>query len=174
MMPSDLLQIFLRFMETGGEVLWGIAGLTFLLWMLAFERFWYFRFNLGRDMDAVIATWEARKERRSWNAHQIREMLISQANEKINQNLPLIKAMVSLAPLFGLLGTVWGMIEVFNIMAMTGGGDAKAMAGGVSKATIPTMAGMVVAISGIVANTYVSRIAARESELLADHLTTDH
>ena len=59
-------------------------------------------------------------------------------------------------------------------MAVTGGGDAKSMAGGVSKATIPTMAGMVAALSGVFANTYVTRIAERESELLEDHLTTDH
>ena len=77
-------------------------------------------------------------------------------------------------PLLGLLGTVTGMIEVFNIMAVTGGGDAKSMAGGVSRATIPTMAGMVAALSGVFANTYVTRIAQRESVFLEDNLTTDH
>ena len=86
----------------------------------------------------------------------------------------MIQTLVAMAPLLGLLGTVTGMIEVFNIMAVTGGGDAKSMAGGVSKATIPTMAGMVAALSGVFANTYVTRIAERESELLEDHLTTDH
>ena len=86
----------------------------------------------------------------------------------------MIKTLVALAPLFGLMGTVTGMIEVFNIMAVTGGGDAKSMAGGVSKATIPTMAGMVAALSGVFANTYITQIAERESVLLEDHLTTDH
>ena len=59
-------------------------------------------------------------------------------------------------------------------MAVTGGGDAKSMAGGVSKATIPTMAGMVAALSGVFISTYIKGIANRESELLEDHLTTDH
>jgi len=86
----------------------------------------------------------------------------------------MIKAMVALCPLLGLLGTVWGMIEVFNVMAVTGGGDAKSMAEGVQKATIPTMAGMVAALSGVFANTYVTRIAQREGKLLWDNLTTDH
>ncbi len=66
------------------------------------------------------------------------------------------------------------MIEVFNIMAVTGGGDAKSMAGGVSRATVPTMAGMVAALSGVFANTYVTGIAQREGEFLEDNLTTDH
>ena len=59
-----------------------------------------------------------------------------------------IATCVALCPLLGLLGTVTGMIEVFNVMAVTGGGDAKSMAGGVERSTIPTMAGMVAALSG--------------------------
>ena len=93
---------------------------------------------------------------------------------QINQYLPVIKTLVALCPLLGLLGTVTGMIEVFNIMAVTGGGDAKSMAGGVSRATVPTMAGMVAALSGVFANTYVTRVAERESAFLEDNLTTDH
>jgi biopolymer transport protein ExbB len=86
----------------------------------------------------------------------------------------MIKVCVSLCPLLGLLGTVTGMIVVFHVMAVTGGGDAKSMAGGVSRATIPTMAGMVAAISGVFANVYVTRIADREKHLLQDRLTRDH
>ena len=77
-------------------------------------------------------------------------------------------------PLLGLLGTVTGMIEVFNVMAVTGGGDAKSMAGGVERSTIPTMAGMVAALSGLFANTYLQRITTREQQLLTDQLTSDH
>ena len=171
---NDVLDFIFRFMEQGGTVLWFIAALTFALWTLVFERFWYFKTSLRQDLDSVINTWEARHERKSWNARQIRRQLISQAHLKINAGLPMIKTLVALAPLFGLMGTVTGMIEVFNIMAVTGGGDAKSMAGGVSKATIPTMAGMVAALSGVFANTYVTQIAERESVLLEDHLTTDH
>lgn len=171
---SQLYQFMMTFMDRGGIVLWFIGVLTFLMWTLAFERFWYFHTTLRKDIDAAIALWESRRERKSWNAHQIRRQLISQAYLKINAGLPMIKTLVALAPLFGLLGTVTGMIEVFNIMAVTGGGDAKLMAGGVSRATIPTMAGMVAALSGVFANTYITQIAEREKELLEDHLTTDH
>ncbi|MGK0441221.1 MAG: biopolymer transport protein ExbB [Pseudohongiellaceae bacterium] len=170
----DAPDIIRRFMESGGDVLWLIALLTFVMWSLVFERFWYFHGALRSDIDQVISTWEARRERKSWNAHQIRRQLISRVTLRINQGLPMISTLVAMAPLLGLLGTVTGMIEVFNIMAVTGGGDAKSMAGGVSKATIPTMAGMVAALSGVFANTYVTRVAERESELLEDHLTTDH
>ena len=163
-----------RFMDMGGDVLWLIAALLFVMWTLIFERVWYFKASWKKDAGRAIATWEGRSERKSWEAHQVRTMLISRARMEINRFLPEIKVMVALCPLLGLLGTVTGMIEVFNIMAVTGGGDAKSMAGGVQQATIPTMAGMVAALSGVFANTYVTRIAQRESEFLQDNLTTDH
>jgi biopolymer transport protein ExbB len=61
----------------------------------------------------------------------------------------LIKTLVAMCPLIGLLGTVTGMISVFEVMAVTGTGNPRLMAGGISMATIPTMAGMVAALSGV-------------------------
>jgi biopolymer transport protein ExbB len=55
-------------------------------------------------------------------------------------------------------------------MAVSGGGDAKSMAGGVSKATIPTMAGMVGAISGIFASNYLRAKVDRDLDLLEDRM----
>ena len=163
-----------RFMDMGGNVLWLIAILLFCMWTLIFERAWYFYSGWKADAAVAIQTWESRSERKSWAAQQIRRKLIAEARLQIDQYLPIIKTMVALCPLLGLLGTVTGMIEVFNIMAVTGGGDAKSMAGGVSRATIPTMAGMVAALSGVFGNTYITRTAAREAALLKDNLTTDH
>ena len=46
--------------------------------------------------------------------------------------------------MLGLLGTVYGMIEVFEVLAVLGTGNPRAMSTGVAKATIPTMAGMTI------------------------------
>lgn len=170
----DALDAISAFVQSGGKVLIVIAFATFLMWTLLFERFWFYKGSLGKVVNSALDQWEARPERNSWNAHQIRRGVISVVNQKINANLELIATLVALCPLLGLLGTVTGMIDVFNVLALTGGGDAKSMAGGVSKATIPTMAGMVAAISGVFGTTLVNRIAARESQLLEDHLTMDH
>ena len=171
---GEMTETLLGFMDKGGDVLWMIAVLLLMMLVLIFERVWYLKFGWKADVAEVIAKWETRAERKSWEAHQIRGMLISRSRMEITRYLPEIKTMVALCPLLGLLGTVTGMIEVFNIMAVTGGGDAKSMAGGVQMATIPTMAGMVAALSGVFANTYVTQIAQRESEFLQDNLTTDH
>ena len=163
-----------EFIERGGDVLLVIAFVTAVMWTLMVERFWYFRTGHNREKQRAKKFWEARSDHSSWNARQIRQLLISEVSAKLNGNLGMIKTTVALCPMLGLLGTVTGMIEVFNVMAVTGGGDAKSMAGGVQQATIPTMAGMVAALSGVFANTYVTRIAQRESEFLTDNLTTDH
>ncbi|WHI45285.1 MotA/TolQ/ExbB proton channel family protein [Microbulbifer sp. JMSA004] len=162
------------FMASGGPVLFLIAGLTFFMWTLIFERVFYFNKGLKSDVQGAVDQWEGRGERKSWASHQIRYAMISRVSEKIQDNMDMIQACVALAPLFGLLGTVWGMINVFDVLAITGGGDAKQMASGVSMATIPTMAGMVAALSGVFANTYLARKAERETQLLEDHLTMDH
>ena len=170
----DALEGIEKFMHAGGEVLNLIVILLLLMWTLIFERVWYFKASLRKDVQLALDAWESRTERKSTRAHQVREMLISQVSMKIDEHLPMIKTMVALAPLFGLLGTVWGMIQVFEVLAITGGGDAKSMASGVSKATIPTMSGMVAALSGVFGNTYLTRVAEREKQLLEDHLTMDH
>lgn len=170
----DALDAISSFVQSGGNILIVIAIATFIMWTLLFERLWFYKGSLNKIVNGALDQWEARPERNSWNAHQIRRGIISVVNEKINANLELIATIVALCPLLGLLGTVTGMIEVFNILALTGGGDAKSMAGGVSKATIPTMAGMVAAISGVFGTTIINRIASRESQLLEDHLTMDH
>ncbi|MGH1470502.1 MAG: MotA/TolQ/ExbB proton channel family protein [Cellvibrionaceae bacterium] len=171
---QELLESLRAFMASGGPILIAIAILVFIMWTLIFERAWYFRGGLRRDVKNAIDSWESRSERKSWFAHKIRDKIISEVSIKVNQNLPLVATCVALCPFLGLLGTVYGMIEVFQVLGYTGGGDARSMAGGVSKATIPTMAGMVAAISGVFGNTWITRTAERENQLLEDHLTMDH
>jgi biopolymer transport protein ExbB len=85
--------------------------------------------------------------------------------------LPLIQVLVALCPLLGLLGTVLGMIGVFEVIGVSGNDDAQAMARGVYRATIPTMAGLVVALSGIYFTVRLRRLADRETSRLMGSLT---
>jgi biopolymer transport protein ExbB len=169
----DAYLAIVQFIEMGGDVLYLIAALTFLMWTLVFERFWYFRTEHKNVIRGATQTWEARAERRSWSAHAIREGLISNAADRITGSLPLIQTCVMLCPLLGLLGTVTGMISVFDAMA-TMGGNARSMAAGVSQATIPTMSGMIASISGVLGATLIKRTVDIEIAMFEDHLTFDH
>ena len=172
-MFNDAYLALIRFMEMGGDVLWLIALITFLMWTLIFERIWFFQSEHKSLVREATENWEGRAERNSWSAHQIREALISDASDRITGSLPIIQTCVALCPLFGLLGTVTGMITVFDAMA-TQGGNARSMAAGVSMATIPTLSGMIASLSGLVASTFIKRKVEYEIELFEDHLTLDH
>ncbi len=166
----DIFDAIGSFMQRGGPVLNVIALLLFIKWSLVFERIWYLNTTHKNNVKNTLAEWNARQDKNSWAAHQIRTMMVSKISLDVRSTLPIIEVLVTICPLLGLIGTVTGMIEVFFVMAVTGGGDAKSMAGGVSKATIPTMAGMVGAISGIFAYNYLKGTVDRDLELLEDHL----
>jgi len=171
---ADSFEAIRDFMNLGGPVLKVIAVTIFLMWVVIVERIMYFRTSMNTMSRQIHDNWESRAERRSWNAQQIRELMISQFSEATNKGINLIQTLVALCPLLGLLGTVTGMISVFQVMAVSGSGNVRAMAAGVSQATVPTMAGMVGALSGVLLVTLLTRRAAREVEFLEDSLTMDH
>ncbi|NRA43007.1 MAG: MotA/TolQ/ExbB proton channel family protein [Pseudomonadales bacterium] len=162
------------FLERGGDVLYAIAAVIFLLWLFILERTAYLIFSHNKIVDLAVQEWETREERTSWSAHRIREDLISGVKMQLESNMSLIKMLVGLCPLFGLLGTVTGMIAVFDVMAFIGNGSPKAMAAGISKATIPTMAGMVGALTGVLGQSVLDRYIKREKSHIDDLMTFDH
>lgn len=163
-----------QFMDRGGPVLSLIALLLFVTWTMMFERIWFLRTTHRKNARAAKARWEARSDKKSWNAHAIRRQIISEVEEDVKSTIPVIEVLVVICPLMGLMGTVVGMIEVFYVMAVTGGGDAQQMSSGVAKATIPTMAGMVGALSGIFTSNWLKHKTNDAILLLESQLPVQH
>jgi biopolymer transport protein ExbB len=168
------LETIRDFVELGGPVLRVIGYVTLFMWILIVERLVYFRTKHRALVRQAHNYWDERLDYSSWKAHQIRTWIISQVSANAERNLSMIKTCVALCPLLGLLGTVTGMIEVFEVMAISGSGNPRSMASGVSKATVPTMAGMVAALSGVAMSAYLENKARREREFIADELTIEH
>jgi biopolymer transport protein ExbB len=141
-----------------------------LMWTLVIERAWYFARILPRQAQETLAVWRARSEHRSWCARQIRRAMISRLDTAMTANLLVLRTLVPLAPLLGLIGTVSGMLEVFDSMALRGSADARAMASGVSEAMICTLTGLAVSITGLYPVYYFQARTRLETELLADKL----
>jgi biopolymer transport protein ExbB len=158
------------FFHLGGWVLKWILLAALVMFTLILERYWYFGRIHPPEMRRRLAQWAARAERRSWYAHRIREQLISELKIGMSATLPLIRVMVPLAPLLGLLGTVTGMLEVFDAMTAAGQSDVRAMAYGVSHAMISTLAGLVVSLLGLFFSVQLSSRVQVESERLPDLL----
>ncbi|MGX6647367.1 MotA/TolQ/ExbB proton channel family protein [Maricaulaceae bacterium MS644] len=170
---SGALQSLQEFLERGGPILNWIMLLTFVMWAFILERLAYFGFAHKGVRSRVIKEWGARSDHHSWHALAVRDQLISEVKQKAEQNVELIKTLVAAAPLFGLLGTVTGMVAVFDVMSISGSSDARAMSSGVARATIPTMAGMVASLSGLMFSNQIERMAKRRVHELSDELEVE-
>ncbi|WP_416308044.1 MotA/TolQ/ExbB proton channel family protein [Neptunicella sp. SCSIO 80796] len=158
------------FIAAGGDVLYVVAIALFLMWILMVERYWFLTSSFPSIQKRIVADWEARADTKSWYAHKIRDTWISQASDKLSERMLLIKTLVAICPLIGLLGTVTGMIGVFEVMAVQGTGNPRLMAAGISMATIPTMAGMVAALSGVFFSSRLEAKVKLSKEKLIDSL----
>lgn len=167
---SSLFEQVREFIATGGDVLYFVAAALFLMWVLMVERFWFYSTVYPKIRDNIIADWDARSDTTSWYAHRIRDAWISKAGDSLNARLLIIRTLVAMCPLIGLLGTVTGMIGVFETMATQGTGNPRLMAAGISMATIPTMAGMVAALSGLFFSSRLESRAKYAKEQLVDSL----
>lgn len=170
----DSSHALLDFMSAGGLVMWALAGLCVLFWSLAFERFWYMRRVFPLWVGERRLAWQQllHDEPGNWQ-RAVRSAWLAQARQQLVGPLRLGKTLVALYPLLGLLGTVSGMVAVFDVLALNGTGNPRGMAAGVWQATLPTMAGMVLAISGLFSLVRLERDARRALERLAGQLRHD-
>ena len=157
--------------QLGGPIVDWIFVSCVVMWCIAIERFWYFSRILPRETAGALAEWRERSEHTSWKARQIRKALISRLNAGMSANVQVLRVLIPMSPLLGLLGTVSGMLNVFDSMAARGSADARSMANGVSEAMICTLTGLAVSISGIYPVFYLKRKVRLETERLADKFT---
>jgi len=96
---------------------------------------------------------------------EIKEVIEDTARHEITileRNLPILATIGNIAPLLGLLGTVFGMIKAFQVVSVVGVGNPGALAGGISEALLTTAFGLSVAIPTIVAYNYLAHRVDRQ------------
>jgi biopolymer transport protein ExbB len=167
---DNLFPWFGDMVQLGGNILLVIVGMAMLIGTLVLERLGYLRFVYPRKRDNAIALWQGRDERGDWYSQHLRNLMMARLQRGLMRNVDLIRTLIRICPLLGLLGTVLGMLEVFDAVAATGTNNARSTASGVSKATVTTMAGMVVAIASLPAINLVSRRLVAEGGKLHDQL----
>ena len=168
-----MLSWLFDFLDRGGPVLYAILLVCLLMWTLILDRLWYFYRIMPHSIEQCVEGWQHRAEHRSWQAHKIRLYRLSQFKQETQLWQSLVTVLIAICPLMGLLGTVTGMISVFDVLAVTGTGNARAMAEGISKATLPTMAGLLIALTGLYFKMRFQRLSQYGQQALADRLTTD-
>lgn len=168
--PRVAFESLQSFIGSGGPVLFTILILTFVLWGFILERGLYWILAHPSVAARAKRAWKARSDHSSWHAHAYRDRLLSEVRQEAGRFNDIIKILVNVTPLLGLLGTVTGMVFVFDVMAVTGSSNARLMAEGISRATLPTMAGLMVSVSGVLFTYWYDRFVQKASTELSDEM----
>jgi biopolymer transport protein ExbB len=167
----DQIDIMRDFFSKGGPVLTGVFALSIFLWILILERYYFLYQVYPKRLQAIVQQWQRRREHSSWYALKIRDGFLSEISIALKHNLIPIQALTGILPLLGLLGTVTGMITIFEVLNVFGNGNARGMAEGISRALLPTTAGLVTSIIGIYFSADLNK-RAKTKELFAKDLLT--
>ena len=98
-------------MSDGGPFVLSIFSAGVLMWALILERYYFFWRILPKQIATAQAQWQARRDRTSWCARQIRTAMISRLNGSMTTGFPVMQVLVPMSPLLGLIGTVSGMLD---------------------------------------------------------------
>ena len=144
-------------MQTGGPVMWPLLGVSLLLWTLLFERIWflYYRFPL---------LWTSMPP--TGQDPIVRLTVLSDMKLELRRSLRPIRTLTGILPMLGLLGTVTGIVETFDLIRLFGSADASIIARGVSQALITTLSGLVMGLFGLaIGHQLARRVRAAEHAL---------
>jgi len=177
----DIITDTYEYLRQGGPVMIPLILTSLWMWLLIGERLIYFRrMNRGslslkeavemlsdkllpeisNGLQTRVAT--SFLKQRTGNSkldRGILELCAMRERLLIRRYLSVIAVLAAVSPLFGLLGTVTGMITTFDVITFFGTGNAKAMAGGISEALITTQSGLLVAIPGLFMSAFLTRRA---------------
>lgn len=148
------------FINAGGSISWiliamNVIGLSLVLWRLFIFRDFKKKFDseakqLSADMSSKYQTTKL------LNHLDLVKDSISQKVHELEFGMTSIKVIATTAPLLGLLGTVIGIYEAFQVISATGLQDPGKFASGISYALITTILGLIVAIPHFIAHNYLS------------------
>lgn len=135
--------------ETGGSVMVIIAILSVCLWWLILDHYRFMVRDLPRYSEVLYESWQQRPQGERITVQRLRNSLLEHHALLAAGPLGIIEVLLAVLPMVGLLGTVIGMIEIFEVMTQFGSGNARGMASGISQALLTTMAGLMTALSGL-------------------------
>jgi len=181
----------LDYLVQGGWVMLPLMVCSVLMWTLIVERLLFFGGLTGRDISVRDAlnlldrgSGEGVRERglrerlvgaflrERTGRPELDEAVVYHTSLRLrpllHRYLALIAVLASMAPLLGLLGTVMGMVETFNVISVFGTGNVKGLSSGISVALITTQGGLLVAIPGLFLSGYLFRRAARQEVRLEE------
>lgn len=172
MSPLEWQAGLAEFFDQGGRLLWVILAVSTLMWGLIAERYWFHWREARPARTRLLRAWRARDKAALGRGTYVRllEQAVAEYRGLCLRRVEVIETLTNVLPLVGLLGTVSGMIKVFEVITIFGTGNTRGMAAGIAEALLTTMAGLVTALSGLYFVTNLQGRAARDARELRGDL----
>lgn len=148
------------FINAGGSITWilvamNVLGLSLVLWRIFILK--DFNKRLESEAKLVAGDISSMFQTKTLLSHlELVKDAISRRVHELEFGMNTIKVIATTAPLLGLLGTVIGIYEAFQVISAKGLNDPGQFASGISYALITTIVGLIVAIPHFVAHNYLS------------------
>tara|TARA_B100001093_G_scaffold296420_1_gene282626 strand:+ start:1937 stop:2449 length:513 start_codon:yes stop_codon:yes gene_type:complete len=133
----------------GGPVLYLLFILTLIIFYILFNKYSFIFFDKKTWSSSKLDKFIDENPPETTKLFFVEKTFLSEFRRDSFSNIKLLDGLIGMCPMIGLLGTVYGMIEVFEVLSFLGTGNPRAMSSGVAKATIPTMASMVITLFGL-------------------------
>ena len=133
----------------GGPVLYILFILTLIIFYILFSKYFFIFVDKKVWTSKKIDDFISLNPPESTKLYFVEKTFLSEYRRDSFSNIKLLDGLIGMCPMIGLLWTVYGMIEVFEVLSFLGTGNPRAMSSGVAKATIPTMASMVITLFGL-------------------------
>jgi biopolymer transport protein ExbB len=127
--------------------------------------------DAGNPLGRVLKIYADNRDQDTETLELKLEEQVLKETARIEGFLWLIKVVSAVAPLMGLLGTVTGMINTFQIITLFGTGDPKMMASGISEALVTTMLGLIAAIPLVLMHSLLASMARGVTNVLEEQTT---
>ena len=150
-----------EYLQQGGWIMFPLVAVSVVMWTLIVERWREFRrLAAGEGMRGeLVREFQTERSGAFKLDREILRYCAQRLGRGLDSRLAAIAVLAGVAPLLGLLGTVLGMIQTFDVISVFGTGNARAMAGGISVALITTQTGLLVAIPGLLMSNRLGRMA---------------
>ena len=153
-MISDIFKTYSNFINQGGPVVVILFLISIYLFILISVKFKFLFFDIDLIKNKFVKDYNSIENDQYLLLNQ--SILKSDFKNIVIKDFYIIQTLIALCPVLGLLGTVTGMIEVFDVVSFFGTGNARALASGITKATLPTMTGMAISIIGLLTYTVLN------------------
>lgn len=180
----------LELMKAGGWLMWPILACSVVAMAIVLERLWSLRRRRVMPPGLMNQVWEWQRDQaltperiqalaqgsplgrllsaglvNRFHSREVMKEALNDVGRQVVADLELylntLGTIASVSPLLGLLGTVFGMIDIFTVIIDAGVGNPGILAGGISEALITTAAGLMVAIPSLMFHRYFNGLVNR-------------